>query len=187
VSTNNKSFQEIAALLLPAGVKPIYERPKNGDRAAFDFEYGVIHAPEPVNNQALWDFSHECAHARLHWDRPGRRMQPEFASAPRHVTEYECERWTFYRFRDAKFLSNDMIKQSSAYLMREIMLDLEAILCCGLYQPAIDYLLSNHHQEVERRFEEHIRKSSFGLVGWNSIEKLIETFTPEEELMRPPN
>lgn len=71
-------------------------------------------------------------------------------NVPRHVTEYECERWTRGRFAEEQILSDELITHSSGYLMREIMLHLDAVLDCGLDQRALDYLLPAHRGELLR-------------------------------------
>jgi hypothetical protein len=127
-STGSNKFREIADRLVPTGVRVQYEKPPTGDRARFNYETGVLQAPRPVDEQTLWDFLHECAHAKFHWDQSNCRKRSIFDNVPRHVTEYECERWTRGRFAEEQILSDELIKHSSGYLMREIMLDLDAVL-----------------------------------------------------------
>lgn len=184
VSSEKNRFQKIADLLSPKGVTTVYGKPP-GVRAAFDFRRGVIHAPAPVDDQALWDFSHECAHARLHWDPTAGRMQPDFADRPSHVTQYECERWTFHRFKEAERLSDDMIRQSSEYMMNEIIKDRRVIADRGLYQPALSYLLEDHRNQADRRLEEYMRELTCGLSGRNAIIPYLGKSISEEDLARP--
>jgi hypothetical protein len=79
-----------------------------------------------------------------------------------------------------------MIEQSSQYLMEEIIKDFTVIADRGLHQPALDYLLPHHHEQVDRRFEEDFRRSSYGLTGRNALIKYLGKFTPEEELIKLP-
>jgi hypothetical protein len=96
-------FEEIAGRLLPKGVTVEYVRPPTGDRARFNYETGLLQAPRPVDAQSLWGFLHECAHAIFHRDRS------IFERVPRHVTEYECERWARDRLLKKKFSQRNRI------------------------------------------------------------------------------
>jgi hypothetical protein len=163
--------------LLPNEVTVEYEKPPTGDRARFNYETGVLQAPRPVDGESLWDFLHECAHANYHRDR---RV---FERVPRHVTEYECERWTRDRFAEEGILSEEIIKQSSRYLKREIMRDLIAVLRCGLDQRALEYLRENDRADLWQSLDSHIRIQSNGLLTLEAIGSYTGPLTPENNLM----
>jgi hypothetical protein len=114
-------------------------------------------------------------------------MQPVLADRPDHVIQYECERWTFHRFKEAELLSEDMIEQSSEYLMNRTINTRFDIADRGLYRPALDYLIRDHREQAEKELERHIRDLTHGLTGRKAIIPYPGKVISEKDLLRPPN
>lgn len=176
-------FEEIANCLLPNGVTVQYGKPPTGDRARYNYGARLLQAPRPEDAESLWNFLHECAHAILHSDRS------VFENAPRHVTEYECERWTWDRFVEKQIVSDEpmkeLMKESSGYLKREIMRDLEDVLNRGLDQRAIGYLLQSDRNDLQNSVDEHLRAQFAGVVTWATIIPYLGHVTPEVHFRNP--
>jgi hypothetical protein len=78
---------ETAERWTPTGIAIKYHRPLWGQTW-----YDRMIAPRPVCRQSLYIYLHECAHHHLgHFT--GRK--------PRHVEEYEAERWTHQKMRES--------------------------------------------------------------------------------------
>src|ERR1700730_12977900 len=137
-------FEEIARRLLPRRIRNVdYSKPPaqlGVIRGRYIYDTDTLQAPKPIDPQSLWDFLHECAHANFHWDRP------IFNKVPQHVTEYECEQWTWDRFVE-EGISDGMREQSSVYVRGEIRMNFPMLHKHGLDQRALDYLLEADRNE----------------------------------------
>jgi len=107
---------DVALANTPASVRVIRIRRTLSGRAYNPEEIAV---PRPVTRRALHVFLHECAHVALGHVRGNKAAQfgptlphvgpgsteaapgPKPARKPRHVEEYEAERWAFDRMREA--------------------------------------------------------------------------------------
>lgn len=76
-----------------------------------------ISVPRPFTRRALHIFLHECAHVVLG------HVGPKTGRKPRHVEEYEAERWAFDRMREAGISvprkSLERAKRYVAYKIRQ--------------------------------------------------------------------
>src|SRR5947208_542184 len=76
-----------------------------------DPDFGLLCAPRPVTRKALQVFLHECAHFVLH---TGQRRK-------RHLEEFECEKWTHARMREAGIaVPRRMIKEAKLHVRRKV-------------------------------------------------------------------
>ena len=117
----------------PASVRVIRVRRTLSGRAYSPEEIAV---PRPVTRRALHVFLHECAHVALgHVGAnkaaqfgptlphvgPGAAPVPRSGRKPRHVEEYEAERWAFDHMREAGIaVPRKSLKRAKNYVAYKI-------------------------------------------------------------------
>ena len=103
---------ETALANTPASVRVVRIRKTLSGRA-----YGAdeIAVPRPITRRALHVFLHECAHVALGHVGGGRGRQP------RHVEEFEAERWAFDRMRAAGIpVPRKSLRRAKSYVAYKI-------------------------------------------------------------------
>jgi hypothetical protein len=177
-------FEEIATRLRPRRVKEIdYSKPPDGNLARFNPDGGILQAPPPIDEKSLWNFLHEYAHANFHWDR---RI---WDSVPRHVKEYECERWTKDRFEEEGILSGKLMEDSRFYVRKEIEQNFDVLHEKGLDKRAIEYLLPAESTQLLALYDNYFLEQSNGLItgskarfdymGPTTSEEMLEKSRPD--------
>lgn len=85
--------------------------PRNSLTGTANLQTGVIKAPKPFTRKALYIFLHELAHIVLRHD----------GKKPRHVEEYEAERWAHERMRrHGLSVPRQMTKRAKRYVAHKI-------------------------------------------------------------------
>ncbi len=120
----------------PASVRVIRMRRTLTGRA---YSLEEIAVPRPVTRRALHVFLHECAHVALGHVRANKAAQfgptlphvgpgparaapgPRSGRKPRHVEEYEAERWAFDRMRESGIpVPRKSLKRARSYVAYKI-------------------------------------------------------------------
>lgn len=85
---------------------------RKGLQGCAQLKPGNLHAPRPSTRKALYIFLHECAHFVLH----------ARSRKPRHVEEWEAERWAHERMRAAGLaVPREMTRRAKSYVAWKIL------------------------------------------------------------------